>query len=84
MRFHWRRSLLRGLTERVTIAQRRCLEDFDLEEETLLSQGERAKLVVVVVKLVRTREWADLVKRRILTKEHQLQQLTKRQVWGNR
>ena len=63
--------------EWVTIAQKRCLEEFDLEEETLLSQGERAKLV-------RTREWSDLVKRRILTKECQLQKLTKRQVWGNR
>ena len=27
------------------IAQKICLEEFDLEEETLLSQGERAKLV---------------------------------------
>jgi hypothetical protein len=31
--------------EWVTMAQKRCIEEFDLEEETLLSQGERAKLV---------------------------------------
>ena len=63
--------------EWVMIAQKRCLKEFNLEEEMLLSQGERAKLV-------RTRDWADLVKRRILTKECQLQKLTKRQVWENR
>ena len=39
--------------ECVMIPQKRCLEEFDLKEEMLLSQGERAKLV-------RTKDWADL------------------------